>query len=123
MKVSKNSKYQTHKKSSETLSKNPNDRTENQNNKILRGGPLREKSLTMPKETQRGDPLRFLTSILSQNIKQNEGGPFGDFFSKKTSHNAEKSERGPFSLARYCTLQEKKGKTFFILFARSNGSI
>ena len=68
----------------------------------------------MPKETQRGDPLRFLTPILSQNIKQNEGGFFGDFFSKKTSHNAEKSERvSPFSLARYCTSQEKKEKNLF----------
>ena len=47
MKVSKNSKHQTKKKSSETLSKNPNDRTG-----ALKGHPLLQNINKL-----RGDPL------------------------------------------------------------------
>ena len=55
----------------------------------------------------------------SQNIN-----PFGEkFFSRKKSHNAEKTERGPFSLARYCMLRGKRGKTFLVKFAEPNDSI
>ena len=35
--------------------------------------------------------MDFLTSILLQNIKKNEGGPFEEIFGRK-SHNAEKFE-------------------------------
>ena len=56
----------------------------------------------------------FSTSILSQDSKKLEEGPFGEFFSKK-SHSAEKnsSKVGHFSLARYCMLRGKKEKNFF----------
>ena len=38
----------------------------------------------MPKKTGRVDPLEFFTSMLSQNIKKMEGGPFGiKYFAKK----------------------------------------
>ena len=55
---------------------------------------------------RQGDPLRFLC-IVSQIIEKIEGGPFGDFF-QKMSHKVKKTERGPFSLARYCMLRGKK---------------
>ena len=39
----------------------------------------------MPKKTERGGLWDFSTSILSQNIKKNAGGPFGEkIFSKKS---------------------------------------
>ena len=42
-----------------------------------------------------GTLWNFSTSILSQNIKKMQGGPFGDiFFSNKKSRSAEKNERG-----------------------------
>ena len=49
----------------------------------------------MPKKTERGALWDFSTSILSQNIKKRQGGPFGkkNFFRKK-SRSAEKNERG-----------------------------
>ena len=67
----------------------------------------------------------FLTSILSQNIKKLKGGPFGEFFFQKKSHNAEKNWTGEtaFSLSRYGVLRGKRGKTFLIQFARPNDSI
>ena len=63
----------------------------------------------------------FLTSIVAEHQKT-EGYPSGNFFSKK-SHNAEKTERGPFSFARYCMLRDKKEKNFLVQIARPNGSI
>ena len=39
--------------------------------------------------------------------------PLGNFFSRKKSYNAEKFERGPFSLSRYCMLRGKKEKRFW----------
>ena len=45
-----------------------------------------------------------------QNIKKLKGDPLGNFFQKK-SHNAEKTERGPFSLPGtvcYAGKHEKK---------------
>ena len=88
MKVSKNSKYQAHKKSSETLSKNPNDRT--------------------------GGPFRIFKHPLSQNIKK-WGGLWG-FFSKKGRTMPKKKLKGrPFSLARFCMLQRKKKNLFHLV--------
>ena len=45
----------------------------------------------MPKKTERGDPLGFsnIHSVAKQ--QKIEGGPFGEFFSGKKSHNAEKN--------------------------------
>ena len=40
-----------------------------------------------------------------------EGGLFGENFfleNLKKSHNAEKTERGPFSLAKYCYAEKKE---------------
>ena len=48
----------------------------------------------MPKKLKGGTFLDFSTSILSQNSKKIEGGPFGEnFFPEKKSRNAEKTER------------------------------
>ena len=53
------------------------------------------KNLNAEKKLKGGTLWDFLTSILSQNIKKNAGGPFGEnFFSKKKSRSAEKNERG-----------------------------
>ena len=54
------------------------------------------KTLIMPKKTERGDHWDFPTSILSQNIKQMQGGPFREKNSEKKipkqmSQNAEKN--------------------------------
>ena len=88
----KKSKYETHKKSFKTLLKNPNDRVD-----ALQGGlfgffnihccktskieggfgrkNIEKKSLNA-KNTERGTLWDFSTSILSQSIKNIEGGPF-----------------------------------------------
>ena len=63
LKASKNSKYPTHKNSSETLSKNPNDRT----------------------GTLKGGPFWIFKHPLSQNIKKLKGRPFGEFFFEKVA--------------------------------------
>ena len=74
--------------------------------------------LTIPKKLKGGTLWDFPASILSQNSKKIEGGPFGEkFFSEKKSHNAEKTERG------YGMLRGKTGKTFLVEFARPNGAI
>ena len=49
-----------------------------------------EKSLTMPKKTERGTIWDFSKSILSKNIKKLKVGPFGEkFLFEKKSHRAE----------------------------------
>ena len=64
----------------------------------------------------------FLTSIVAkhQNI---EGGTLWRIFSKKSLTMPKKTERGPFSLTRYCMLRGKTGKSFLVQFAWRNGSI
>ena len=55
-------------------------------------------------------------------VKNVKGGSFGIFqhpFCRKTS----KKLKGAFSLARYCMLRVKEGKTFLVQFPRPNGSI
>ena len=52
-----------------------------------------------------------------------KGGPFGGKKIEKKSHNEEKTERGPFSLARYCMIRGKKGKTFLVQFPGPTGRI
>ena len=64
---------------------------------------FRKKSLEMPLKLEEGIPLSFSTSILSKNIKKDEGGPFKEK-NRKKSHNAKKLIRGNFGLARYCNL-------------------
>ena len=67
----------------------------------------------------------FPTSILSQNSKQIEGGPFGEKnFRKKNPRSAEKKlEGGPFGLPGYSMVRGKTGKTFLVQFARPNSAI
>ena len=45
----------------------------------------------MPKKTERGTLWDFSTSILSQNSKKIEGGPFGEKILRKMSRSAEKN--------------------------------
>ena len=52
-----------------------------------------EKSLTMPKETERGTLWDFSTSILSENIQKFKGDPLVNFFSKEKSHRGENTPR------------------------------
>ena len=78
----------------------------------------------MPKKTERGTLWDISTSILSQNIKKNAGGPFGEiFFSKKSLTVPKKNERGETGLDRYGMLRGKTGKTFLVQFARPNSAI
>ena len=54
-----------------------------------------EESLIIPKKTERGTLWDFPTSILSQNSKKIEGGPFGGkFFRKKVTQCRKKIGRG-----------------------------
>ena len=71
----------------------------------------------MPKKIGRGTLWDFSTSILSQNSKKIEG-PFG-IFSKKKSHNAEKTKRGTFwsRPALYVTRE-----TFLVQFPGPTGA-
>ena len=65
----------------------------------------------MPKQTERGTLWDFPTSILSQTAKKLVGGPFGkNFFFRKKSHNAEKTERGTLwsRLVWYVTRENRK---------------
>ena len=49
------------------------------------------KNLTMPKKTERGDPLGFFNIHSVAKHQKIAGGPFGgNFFSKKKSRSAEK---------------------------------
>ena len=104
MKVSKNSKYQTHKKSIK-LTRNPTDGTGAHfltsivaKHQKIEGGPLvkkNPKSLTMPKKTEREtqNPLGFFNIHSVAKYQKIEVGPFGEKIFVK-SLNAEKTEMG-----------------------------
>ena len=47
----------------------------------------------------------------------------GELLVEKNSHNAKKTERGPFSVARYCMIREKKEKLFLVQFPGPTGTI
>ena len=85
---------------------------------------FREKLSQCRKKLKGGTLWNFSTSILSQNIKKMQGGPFGEklFFRKKKSRSAEKNKGGVFGLAGYGMLREKTGKTFLVQFARPNSA-
>ena len=87
--------YQTHKKSFETLLKNPNDRPGAPRGFlsihycIKKLNPLGRKKITERKshnteKTVRRDPLGFLNINSVAKHQKNWRGPFGDFFSKKS---------------------------------------
>ena len=81
------------------------------------------------KKLKGGTLWDFPTSILSQNIKKMQGGPFEEKkfrkkIRKKMSRSAEKNWKGGvFGLARYDMLRGKTGKTILVQFARPNGAI
>ena len=62
----------------------------------------------MPEKLE-GSIWDFSTSILSQNSKKIAEGPFGEKNSKSRTM-PKKTERGPFSIARYCMIRGKKEK-------------
>ena len=47
----------------------------------------------MLRKTEKGDPLGFSASILSENIKKLKGDPLMNFFFEKKSHRAENTLR------------------------------
>ena len=69
----------------------------------------------MPKKKlKRGTLWDFSTSILSQNIKKNAGGPFGEkIFSKTKSRSAKKNERGEFWSRPVWYVTRKNRKNLF----------
>ena len=67
-----------------------------------------KKSLTMPKKTERVDPLGFFNIHSVAKLQKIEGGPFrGENFLKKSRTMPKKSKVGPFGLVRYCMLRWK----------------
>ena len=66
------------------------------------------KSFTMTKNVK-GGPFGIFQHPFCRKTSYNlKGGPFGEFFSRKKSRNAKKTERGgPFGLIRYCMLPGK----------------
>ena len=69
----------------------------------------------MPKKTEGGPFWDFSTSILSQNIKKLQGGPFGEnFLSKKILAVPKKNERGdPLVSPGMVYYAEKQEKPFW----------
>ena len=68
----------------------------------------------MPKKLKRGTLWDFLTSILSQNIKKMQGGPFGEIFFEKKSRSVEKNEWGePLVSPGTVCYAEKQEKPFW----------
>ena len=76
-----------------------------------------------PPGAKRGLFLGFSTSSLSPSIKKLKEVPFEKNSFERKSHNAKKVKGGAFSIARYCMLRGKTGKTFLVQFARQNGSV
>ena len=100
MKVSKNLKYQTHKKSFKTLSKNPND----QNG---------------AKGAKRGDPIGFFNIHCCKTAKKIEGGTLWGKKSKKSLAVLKKMKGEPLVSPGTVCYKEKR-KTFLVQFARPN---
>ena len=82
-----------------------------------------EKSLTMPKKTERVDRLGVFNIYFVAKHQKIEGGPFGRKFFPEKSQCRKKLKGGPFGLARYGMLRGKTGKTFLVQFARPNSAI
>ena len=86
--------------------------------------PLVKKTVRKKSHNAKKTERDFSTSILSQNIKNLNGGPFGEIlFPKKSLTMPKKIERGHFNLSRYGMLRGKRGKTFLVQFARPKDSI
>ena len=83
-----------------------------------------KQNLTMPKKTERVDPLGVFNIHFVAKHQKIEGGPFGELlFRVKKSQMPKKLKGGPFGLARYGMLHGKTGKTFLVQFARPNSAI
>ena len=82
------------------------------------------KKVSMPKKTERVDPLGVFNINFVAKHQKIEGGPIAEnfFFRKKVSL-PKKLKGGPFDLARYGMLRGKTGKTFLVQFARPNSAI
>ena len=76
---------------------------------------FRQKISQCRKKLKGGTLWDFLTSILSQNIKKNAGGPFGEiFFRKKVSQCRKKNEKGePLVSPGMVCYPEKQEKRFW----------
>ena len=85
---------------------------------------FRNKISQCRKKLKGGTLWNFPTSILSQNSKKIEGGPFGEKkFPEKGLAVPKKMEGGPFGLPGYGMERGKTGKTFLVQFARPNSAI
>ena len=72
-------------------------------------------NLTMPKKLKGGTLWDFPTSILSQNIKKMQGGPFEEKkFRKKCLAVPKKMKGDSLDLARHGMLRGKTGKTILV---------
>ena len=83
------------------------------------------KNLTMPKKTERGDPLGFSNiHSVAKHQKNAAGTLWGKISEKKCLAVPEKKLKGGlFGLALYGMLRGKTGKTILVQFARPNGAI
>ena len=54
-----------------------------------------------PNWRARGTLSDFFNIHCCKTLKQLKGDPLGNFFSRKKSHNAEKTESGPFGIFQY----------------------
>ena len=70
-----------------------------------------KKSLTMPKKTEREDPLGFFNNhSVAKLQKKLKRDPFEEKSLKKVAQCRKNSKEGPFGLVRYCML---RGKAFW----------
>ena len=85
------------------------------------------KNLTMPKKTERRNPLGFSNIHSVAKHQKNAGGtdPLRKKNPKKNVSQCRKKLKGGglFGLVRYGMLRGKSGKTILIQFARPNGAI
>ena len=73
-----------------------------------------KQNLTMPKKTERVDPLGVFNIHFVAKHQKIEGGPFGELlFRVKKSHNAEKTERGPLWSRPVWYVTRENRKNFF----------
>ena len=85
-------------------------------------------NLTMPKKTERRNPLGFSNIHSVAKHQKNAGGTlwgknFEKKIRKKMSRSAEKNWKGGlFGLARFGMLRGKTGKTILVQFARPNSA-
>ena len=68
---------------------------------------FRKKNLTVPKKTERGDPLEFSNIHFVAKQQKIEGVPFGDKknFEKKVAQCRKKLKGEPYCLVRFCILR------------------